>query len=45
MTIILSGVFEAIDDVGLSAAHAYLYAWPVVAYDFAVRDATFLVCS
>ena len=43
MTIVLSCLLGAIDNVGFSATHAYLYAWSVVAHDFFVRDATFLV--
>ncbi|KAI0702931.1 major facilitator superfamily domain-containing protein [Cerioporus squamosus] len=43
MSIVLSCILAAIDSVGFSATHVYLYAWSIVAHDLSVRDATFLV--
>ncbi|KAK6065035.1 Siderophore iron transporter 3-like protein 1 [Seiridium cupressi] len=42
-TITLSCLLIALDSVGFSATHTYLYAWSTVSYNLDTRTATFLV--
>ncbi|KAK8039890.1 MFS general substrate transporter [Apiospora rasikravindrae] len=42
LTICVSLLMLALDNVGFSATHTYLYSWSVVSYDLDVRTATFL---
>ncbi|THU89621.1 MFS general substrate transporter [Dendrothele bispora CBS 962.96] len=42
-TIVLSCLLGALDSLGFSATHTYLYAWSIVSHNYSVRDATFLV--
>lgn len=43
MTIVMSCLLSAFDSIGFAATHTYLYAWCIVAHDYSVRNATFLV--
>lgn len=42
-SIVFSCALGALDSVGFSATHTYMYAWSLVAHNYSVRDATFLV--
>ncbi|KAK8093671.1 MFS general substrate transporter [Apiospora hydei] len=42
LTICVSLLILAMDNVGFSATHTYLYSWSVVSYNLDVRTATFL---
>lgn len=42
-SIVFSCALGAFDSLGFSATHTYLYSWSLVAREFSVRDATFLV--
>ncbi|KAK8078467.1 siderochrome-iron transporter [Apiospora saccharicola] len=42
LTIAVSLLMLALDNVGFSATHTYLYSWGVVSYNLDVRTATFL---
>ncbi|KAK7949078.1 ENB1 protein [Apiospora aurea] len=42
LTICVSLLMLALDNVGFSATHTYLYSWSVVSYNLDVRTATFL---
>ncbi|KAK8036913.1 siderochrome-iron transporter [Apiospora marii] len=42
LTITVSLLMLALDNVGFSATHTYLYSWGVVSYNLDVRTATFL---
>jgi len=41
-TIMLSMLITAVDSLGHSATHTYLYAWATVSHNMSARDATFL---
>ncbi|KAF2089532.1 MFS general substrate transporter [Saccharata proteae CBS 121410] len=42
MTIVMSCLLAAVDTLGFSATHVYLYAWSVVTHNYTARTATFL---
>lgn len=42
-TIVLSMLLIAVDSLGYSATHTYLYAWATVSHNMSARDATFYI--
>ncbi|KAI9730435.1 MAG: hypothetical protein M1834_005945 [Cirrosporium novae-zelandiae] len=43
LSIVISCLLGAVDNLGFSATHQYLYSWSVVAHNFSARDAAFLL--
>lgn len=43
ITIVLSMVIIALDGLGHSVTHTYLYAWATISHNMSARDATFFV--
>ncbi|KAK0652765.1 putative transporter [Cercophora newfieldiana] len=41
LTIVLSMLIMAVDDLGHTATHTYLYAWGTISYNMSPRDATY----